>query len=176
MSGLLLEMVQSDCACWPCLLLILVHAHTSVLCPCWSVAKYTLYRVFLCTVISPILSMLIGCGLLSHRIVDIVWICYLFPFAILLLRDILFVMPKIVLLLFQYLFSGLPSTARGTCRLTNNMLLIYWPCITLFFHFFFKDSPSLAWFVAFLPVLCHCSHLTDLFLLRPLLLFSSPNS
>ena len=71
MSGLLLWMVLSVCTCWfhnmfilnPYLfLLILVHVHTSVVCPavplfpciCWSVVGHTLYHVFLCTVVLPV--------------------------------------------------------------------------------------------------------------------------
>ena len=89
MSGLLLGMVLSVCTCWftiwlPCLLdlflLILVNNHTSVFCPivplfpciCWSVVVHTFYRVFLCTVLLPVLDMLILCGQLSHRIIIII--------------------------------------------------------------------------------------------------------
>jgi hypothetical protein len=37
-----------------------------------------------------------------------------------------------------------------------SMLLMYWPCITLFSHFSFKDSANLAF------VSCHSSRLIDL--------------
>ena len=42
----------------------------------------------MCTVLMPVLSLLILCVLLSHQIVDIICICYLFLFVIFLLHDI----------------------------------------------------------------------------------------
>jgi len=43
-----------------------------------------------------------------------------------------------------------------------SILLIYWPCITLLSHFFFKDFPNFA-FMCWMPSnLCHCSHLIGL--------------
>jgi hypothetical protein len=61
-------------------LLILVHVHTSVLCLivplfpciCWSVAVHSLYRVFLYTVLLPVLGMLIWCVLLLLPIIIII--------------------------------------------------------------------------------------------------------
>ena len=50
-----------------------------------------------------------------------------------------------------------------------SILLIYWPCIPLFSHFFLKDSPNFAllwWMSSFL-----CCCLTGLIILHPLLLF-----
>ena len=46
-------------------------------CICWSVVVHTLYHVFLCTVLLPVLCMLILCGLLSRQIVGKVCTCYL---------------------------------------------------------------------------------------------------
>ena len=70
----------------------------------------------MCTGLLPVMSMVILCVLLSHQIVDITCIFYLFLFVIFLLHDILFVMPDLVLLLFhfQFLLSDLPCTAIGT--------------------------------------------------------------
>ena len=70
----------------------------------------------MCTVLLPVMSMLILCVLLSHQIVDIICICYLFLFVIFLFHDILFVMPDLVLLLFhfQFLPSNFPCAAIGT--------------------------------------------------------------
>ena len=45
-------------------------------CICWNVVGHPLCHVFLCAVLLPILGMLMWCGLLSHKIVDIVCICY----------------------------------------------------------------------------------------------------
>jgi hypothetical protein len=86
-----------DSTVWlPCLLglfvLILVHVHTSVTCPtlplfpciCWSVVVHTLYHVSLCTVLLPVLGMLILRVLLSHQIVGKVCICYLLLLLLLL--------------------------------------------------------------------------------------------
>jgi hypothetical protein len=92
MSGLLLGTVLSVCTVGstirlPCLLdlflLISAHVHTGALCPtvplfpciCCSVAVHTLYRVFLCTVLLPVLGMLILCGLLYRQVVGKVY-CY----------------------------------------------------------------------------------------------------
>jgi len=83
MSGLLLGIVLSVCTTiWsPYLLdsflLILAHVHTIVFCPIvplfpcisWSAVVHTLYHVFLCTVLLPVLGMLILCGLLFRQIV-----------------------------------------------------------------------------------------------------------
>jgi hypothetical protein len=43
---------------------------------CWSVFGHTLYHIFLCIVLLPVLGMLTCCGQLSHQTVDIVCICY----------------------------------------------------------------------------------------------------
>ena len=99
MSGLLLGTVLSvalvDSTVWlPCLRglfpLILVDVRTSVFCPivplfpyiCWSVVVHTLYRVFLCTVLLPVLGVPILYSLLSHWIVGTVCICYLSLYSI----------------------------------------------------------------------------------------------
>jgi hypothetical protein len=69
-SGLLLGMVLSVCSYLAFLTsfhLISLHAHTSVFCPvlplspciCWSVVEHTFCHVFSCTVLLPVLSMLI---------------------------------------------------------------------------------------------------------------------
>ena len=120
-------------------------------CTCWSVVVHTLYRVFLCIVLLPVLGMPILYGLLSHRIVGIVCSCYLSLCSISLLHNILFVTLGLVLLLFhsQLMLLSLPSKARGTCLLHWQavclfIFLMYWPCITLLFHLFFKTCTSLA--------------------------------
>ena len=132
MSGLLLRMVLSVYTFWihkyllGLFLLIYVHVHTSVFCPivplfhciCLNVVVHSLYHVFLCTVILPVLGILI-CGLLSHQIFGKVCICYLSLCSIFWLHNILFVTLGLVLPLFnfQFLLLGLLSIARGMCLL-----------------------------------------------------------
>jgi hypothetical protein len=58
----------------------------------------SLYVFFL-----PVLEKLIYI-ILSHQIVDIICICYPFMFAIILLHDISFVIPDLVMLLFNFQF------------------------------------------------------------------------
>jgi hypothetical protein len=86
-------------------------------CICWSVAVHLLYHVVSYTVLLPVLNMLIRCGLLSRQIVDRACICYLSLSSIFLLRSKFtsIVTLGLVLPLFQFLFLGLPSSARGTC-------------------------------------------------------------
>jgi hypothetical protein len=67
-----------------------------------SVVVHTLYRVSLCTVLLPVLGMLILCVLLSHKIVGKVCICYLSLCSIFLLHNILFVTLGVVLPLFDF--------------------------------------------------------------------------
>ena len=88
-------------------------------CICWSVVVHTLYRVFLCTLLLPVLGMPILYGLLSHQTVGVVCICYLSLCSIPSSCNILFVSLGLVLLLFhsQFLLLSLPSKARGTCLL-----------------------------------------------------------
>jgi len=88
-------------------------------CICWSVVVHSLCHVFLCTVLLPVLCMLILCGLLSHQIVGKVCTCYLSLCSIFLSHTILFVTPGLVLPIFhfQFLLLVLPSIARGTCLL-----------------------------------------------------------
>jgi len=76
---------------------------------CWSVAVHTLYHVFLCAVLLPVLGMLILCGLLSRQIVGTVCSCYLSLCSIFLSHIIVFVAPGLVLPLFhfQFLLLGL---------------------------------------------------------------------
>jgi len=80
-------------------LLILAHVHTSVFCPtvslfpciCCSVVVHTPYHVFLCTILLPVLGMLILCGLFSRQIVGKVCTCYLSLCTIFLSHNILFI-------------------------------------------------------------------------------------
>jgi len=91
MSGLLLGMVLSVWTCWFHTMVTLRPWPVSTdfgtcsyqcFCPiiplfpyiCWSVVVHTLYRVFLCTVLLPVLGMPILYGLLSHQTVGIVGI------------------------------------------------------------------------------------------------------
>ena len=84
MSGLLLRIVLSVCTCrfhnTVTLPPSLVSTHSGTcsyhcFCPtvllfpciCWSVAVHTLYHVFFCTVLVPVLGMLILCGLYHHH-------------------------------------------------------------------------------------------------------------
>ena len=92
----------------------------------------------LCAVLLSVFRMLIGRVPLSRKIVYRVCICCLFLFVIFLSRDILFAVSDLVLLLLhnESHLPHPPSTAVGTC------LLIYWPCIHLLSHFFFKDYPN----------------------------------
>ena len=85
--------------------------------------KYSL--VFLCTVLLPILGMLI-CGLLSHQIVGKVCTCHLSLSSIFLSCNILFLTLGLVLPLFhfQFLLLSLPSIARGTCLLHFIIIII----------------------------------------------------
>jgi len=80
-----------------------------------NVVVHTQYHVLLCTVLSPVLGMLILCGLLSHQIVGKVCTCYLSLCSILLSHNILFVTPGFVQprLHFPFLLLGLPSIARS---------------------------------------------------------------
>jgi len=80
---------------------------------CWSVVMHTLHRVFLCTVLLPVLGMPILFGLLSHQNLGIVCICYLSLCLISSLRNILFVWLGLVLLLFysHFLLLSFPSKA-----------------------------------------------------------------
>ena len=48
------------------------------------------------------------------------------------------------------------SSSLITCL---TILMMYWPYITLLFHFFFKDSSNLFVFVVCIYFLCHSSHL-----------------
>ena len=132
MSGLLLETVLSVCTCWFHNTVTLspwlvssdsAHVHTGVFCPtvplfpciCCSVAVHTLYRVYLCTVLLPVLAMLTLCGLLSHQTVGKVCTCYLSLCSIFLPHNILFVAPGLVLPLFhfQFLLLSLASIDRS---------------------------------------------------------------
>ena len=78
----------------------------------------TLY-VFLCSVLLPVLGMLILCALLSPQIVGKVCICYLSLCSIFLLHNILFITLGLMLPLFhfQFLLLRLPLMARGMCLL-----------------------------------------------------------
>ena len=93
MSGLLLGIVLSVCTCWFHNIVTLPPWLVSTdfgtcsyqcFCPfvplfpciCWSVVVHTLYYVFLCTLLLPLLGMLILCGLLSHKIVRKVYYYY----------------------------------------------------------------------------------------------------
>ena len=60
------------------------------LCPCicWSVVVHSLYRVFLGTVLLPLLGMPILHGLFSHRIVGKVCICYIISIIIIIITII----------------------------------------------------------------------------------------
>ena len=169
-SGLSLLMVLLFFTCWfhnmvnlPSwlVLLISVHAHTSdhcmILplfpCICWSAVQCTHYHVSLCTVLLPILGMLIWYGLLSHQIIDI---CHLFLFVIFLSHNILFAVPDPVLPLFhfQFLLSGLPLTATLTHLLCpTNKLSIYTSNILATQYFAF---PSLLRTVLILLLCVEC--------------------
>jgi len=137
MSGLLLAIDLSVCTCWfhsmvtlPPWLLSTDYGTCSYrcfLCNCTAVSlhmlkcscAHTLYRVFLCTLLSPVLGMLTSCCLLSRQTVGKVCTCCLSLCSIFLSHNILFVAPGLVLPQFhlQFMLLGLPSTARGTCLL-----------------------------------------------------------
>jgi hypothetical protein len=81
MSGLLLGMVLSVCTCWfhsmvtlPPRLVSTVFCLIVALfpCICWSVDVHSLYHGFLCTVLLPVMGILIWCGLMSHKIIIII--------------------------------------------------------------------------------------------------------
>ena len=116
MSGLLLGIVLSVCTCWFHSMVSLppwlvsndfgtrsYHCFLSncspVPCICWSVVVHTLYHVFLCTVLLPVLGMLILFGLSSHQIVGKFSTCYLSLCSKFLSHNILFVL--LLLLLFS---------------------------------------------------------------------------
>ena len=69
-------------------------------CICWNVVVHTLYHVFLCNVLLPVLGILLLCGLLSRQIVGKVCTCCLSLCSIFLSHNILFVAPGLVLPLF----------------------------------------------------------------------------
>ena len=137
MSGLLLAIDLSVCTCWfhnmvtlPPWLLSTDYGTCSYRCflsNCTAVSlhmlkcscTHTLYHVFLCTLLSPVLGMLTSCGLLSRQTVGKVCTCCLSLCSIFLSHNILFVAPGLVLPQFhlQFMLLGLPSTARGTCLL-----------------------------------------------------------
>ena len=109
MSGLLLGIVLSVCICssltcfywfWHMFIPVFFCPIVPLFpCICWSVVVHTLHHVCLCTVLLPVLGMLILCGLLSRQIVSKVCTCYLSLCSIFLSHNILFVVPGLVLLL-----------------------------------------------------------------------------
>jgi len=85
----------------------------------------------MCTVLLPVISMLILCVLLSHQIVDIICICYLFLFVIFLLHDVLFLMPDLVLLLVLFQFFKFPLYSHRNIDLVLLLLLFCNSFVTL---------------------------------------------
>jgi hypothetical protein len=67
--------------------------------------------------------MLIQCGLLSHQIVDIVCICFLFLCSLFLLHGVLFETLGLVLPLFhfQFLLSGSPRQPEQCVFFANKL-------------------------------------------------------
>ena len=115
-------------------------------CICWSVVAHTLYHVFLCTALLPVLGMLILCDLWSHQIVAKACICYQSLCLIFLLRNI-FVCLVLPLFHFQFLLLSLPLIVRGTCLLQDKLSIFSsneLPMHCYVFPFFFRDSPNLA--------------------------------
>jgi hypothetical protein len=89
-----------------------------------------------------------------------------------LLHDTVFVVPYIVLQLFHSwsLLSNLPSTLIET-SLLHYKLHVYTANTALHFHFFFNNSPHLA-FVGFVSsFLCQCLHLIGLIPIQHLLFY-----
>jgi hypothetical protein len=108
MSGLLLGIVLSVCACWfhsivtlpPWFVTMsLVHVRTSVFgpvaplfpCICWGVFAHSLYHAVLHIVLLPVLAMLILYDLLSHQIVGTVCICCPSLYVVFLWRIIIII-------------------------------------------------------------------------------------
>jgi hypothetical protein len=129
-SGLLLGMDLSVCTCW---------FHNTVTLPSWLVSTDSGACSYQCSLsnFTPISLHILKCSwahtlscrlmywsfanighvdIMSPQTGDIICICYLFLFPVILLHDILFVTLGLMLSLFhfQFLLSGLPSTARGT--------------------------------------------------------------
>ena len=110
--------------------MILAHVHTSVFCPvvplfpciCWSAVVHTLYHVFLCSVILPVLGMLILCGLVSRQIVGKVCTCYLSLCSIFLSHNILFVTTSLVLPLFHFQSCFIITVIQYICLLSQAFL------------------------------------------------------
>ena len=174
MSSLLLATVLSVCTVGSTIPLpylrdlyqpISVHGHTGVRCVifppfphiCYSAVQHThfimsLYVLFFCQHWACWYDVL--CCL--FKLLTQSAICCLFLFVIFLLPDIWFVMPDSVLLLFQFPVRSPLDSHRNvpyapiSCLYT---LPLYWPCITLLSHSFFKDSPNLA-FMHWVPAFC----------------------
>ena len=105
----------------------------------------------------PVLYMLLLCGLLSRQIVGKLCTCYLSLCSIFLSHNILFVAPGLVLPLFHFHFlllrvSPFDSQSNVSSSLIScpSIFIMCCPYINLFFPFFFRDSPNLA-FVCCIP-------------------------
>ena len=97
------------------------------------------HHVFLCTVLSPVLGMMILCGLLSRQIVGKVCTCCPSLCSIFLLHNILFVTPGLVLPLFHFQFKILLlllllSSSLSTTKTYYDIItiLIVYVCTTVF--------------------------------------------
>jgi hypothetical protein len=163
---------------------IFLHAHISVHyiiltlfpCICYSVVEHTLCNVTLCIVTLPTLGVLILCGLFSRLIFEVFCIRSLFLFAIILLHDF-FCSALYCVAIISLSVSPFKSLLDSHRDVSSSLIsclkvpLIQWSWITLFFYFFFKDSPHLAFVGLMLSFLCQCLHLIRLILIQYLLLF-----
>ena len=142
MSDLLLGIVLSVCTCWfhnmvtlspwlvstdfgACSYQYFLSSCTPFPCIYWSVVVHTLYHVFLCTVLLPVIGMLILCGLLSHQIFSKVCTCYLSVCSIFLSHNILFVAPAlIIIIIITTIWCGKTLALLGKLLLQRNMFCL----------------------------------------------------
>jgi hypothetical protein len=122
-------------------ILILVHAYTSVhyliyatfsllMLKCsWA---HTLYHVCWCIALLLVLGLRIYCGVFSHANFGVAFIFCLFLFVKFLFRDILFVMPDLVVLLFRF----------KPLLLAIGMCFLPWWALYLYFHWFSNEVYS----------------------------------
>ena len=133
---------------------------------------HTLYHVFLCIVPLPVLGMLILCGILSHKIVGKVCICCLSLcskfFACYFVRNAWFCAATISLS-FSAFMSPFDSQKNVSSSLISCLSIFLMYCHALFFlfffHFFFRDSPNLAFMCRIPSCFVSLFHLVDLILL-----------
>ena len=133
--------------------------------------------MYLYVVLLPLLGMLIQCTLLSHQIVDIVCICYLFLFVDIFVAWYFVcnawscvAIPLLSVSPFRSLLDSHRSMFPSLISCLS-IFLIYWPCITSSLIFALRTLLILLVCVECLPFVCNYSHLIYLILLQLMLLF-----